>query len=175
MSKNFFIFFVIVSVQIIQSSFIDPFTNGIPPINLNLLFLTLLAFRLNLVPLLWWSLMAGALQDLNSILPFGTFSVITIITVITLYFLLKNLLTNKSLFPFILMSVAGTIIFNSLILLASYILYSLGYEGISLYQIPRVWTGIILQSVINGLSALILFLTLRSFTKRFQNQFLVRK
>lgn len=174
MSRNIIIGLVVVAVLIIQFSFIDPFTVGIAPISVVLLFLALLAFRLEIIPLLWWSLGIGVIHELFSILPFGTFTVITILTSVALYFLLNNVLTNKSLFPFVLLAIAGTIIYNLLLQLASVIFYAMNYVEISLYQVPNLWTSMLLQALINGVAALILFLLIRSLTKRFQNQFLVR-
>ncbi|MFA6271550.1 MAG: hypothetical protein WC693_00385 [Patescibacteria group bacterium] len=175
MSKNILIAIVIFAVLIIQISFIEPFVVGIAPISIVVLFLTLLVFRLELIPLLWWSFLTGALHEIYSIMPFGTFTIITILTTIVLYYLLKNLLTNKSLFPFVLMAIAGSIIYNLLFLAASVLFYYTNSLTITTYQIPHLWSGILIQAGVNGMSALILFLLLRSLTKRFQNQFLVRK
>jgi len=162
-------------VLVIQISFIDPFTIGIPPISIVLLFLALLAFRLEIIPLLWWSFSLGVVHEVFSLLPFGTFTVVTILTSIALYYLLNTILTNKSLFPFVLLAIVGSIIYNLLLLLSSVVFYAMNSIEISLYQIPNLWTGILLQALVNGVAAFILFLLLRSLTKRFQNQFLVRK
>jgi hypothetical protein len=175
MSKNILIAVVIIVVLVIQTSFIEPFVTGIAPISVVVLFLALLAFRLEIIPLLWWSLLIGFLHEVFSILPFGTFTVITMVTVIVLYYMLKNFLTNKSLFPFVLMACLGSIIYNLLFLITSLFFHYFEKTTITIHQIPNLWSGMLIQAVVNGFAAFVLFLLLRTMTKRFQNQFLVRK
>ncbi|MBU2235922.1 hypothetical protein KKA01_02575 [Patescibacteria group bacterium] len=174
MSRNILITIMIIAVLTIQLSFIDPFTTGIAPISIILLLIALLAFRLEIIPLLWWSFGIGAIHEIFSILPFGTFTIITVLTATALYFLLNNVLTNKSLFPFVLLAIVGSAIYNLLLLLASTVFYAMNSIEVSLYQVPNLWTGILQQALINGAAAFVLFLLIRLLTRRFQNQFLVR-
>jgi len=71
-----------------------------------------------------WSLTAGFLFGLFSILPFGIHLLIMYLVVTALYLLTKNFLTNRSFISFMALSLISSLIFQGLLLLSEKILIS---------------------------------------------------
>lgn len=171
--KILFLLAVII-LMVIQISLINPLSSGLVPLNLVLLLLALFVFQLELIPLLWWSLILGALVDLSSTFPFGTAMVIMIMTSLSLHFLFKNFFTNRSLYTFVLLTMIGTLIYNLLFYLGALLFYSLNL--LNYFPFPRnFWSGLLWQTILNIFIAFILFLIAHFIGKRFQKQFLVTK
>lgn len=167
-------FLAIIILLIIQISFLNPLSTGLTPINLILLLLPLLVFQMELAPLLWWSLVLGGIMDLIFTSLFGLETVMIISTSIFLHFLFKNFLTNRSLYTFILLTLIGTLTYNLLFYLTSFLFYSLKLIDYALLK-DDFWMGLGWQALDNMIIAFFLFLLSHFINQRFRKQFLVTK
>jgi len=175
MNRNILIFLVILALVVVQISFLNQLSSDIVSLNLILLFLVFIVFRLEIIPLLWWSLVVGFILDLFSAFPFGTTMIVTIITSLSLHFLFQNFLTNRSLYSFVLLTIIGTLIYNILFFLGSLIFHSLNLQNYYLLSGSQFWAGLFWQIILNSIIAFPFFLVIRFLSNRFQRRFLVTK
>jgi len=171
MLRHIAFFLIILLLNIIQISFIN-LTDSVARLNILILFLVFLVFYFEEIPLLWWSLITGAVGELFSPYPFGMITVIIIVTAIALMFLFNNFLTNRSLYTFLLLSIAGTVIYNLLLLIVSYLFYLFNTSNLHLLDGRELWIGLSWQTIINAFAALSIFFATRPITNKFQKLFL---
>ncbi|PIY95518.1 MAG: hypothetical protein COY66_06660 [Candidatus Kerfeldbacteria bacterium CG_4_10_14_0_8_um_filter_42_10] len=167
MLRNSALLLTILILDIIQASFINLAGENVAYLNILIIFLVFLVFYLETVPMLWFAFLTGAITELFSFYPFGIVTAIVVTSAIFLSFLFKNFLTNRSLYTFLLLTAAGTIIYNLLIFISSYILYWFEDAGISIVSGNKFWIGLLWQLIINVIVALVLFLIARIITRRF--------
>jgi len=175
MIRKISIAITIIVLAILQTSFLNLFDSSIAYLNLIVLFLVFLVFSLDLIPLLWWSLATGIVLELFSIFPYGLTATIVLLTAVGLQFLFKNFLTNRSIYTFVLLVVAGTAIYNLLLFLSSFLLFSLNVTDFNFLSGQLFWTGLIYQTLFNLCTAWVLFFISQFLSNRLKKRFLLSK
>lgn len=96
--------------------------------NFNLL-LIILVLLINLTSwnrVIWFLLMAGAIMDIYSSLPWGIFMASYLFTALILELLFKNFFTNRSFYSLLILGGIGVAVYNLFFLAFSGLLYYLG-------------------------------------------------
>lgn len=116
---------LILLITILQISFL-PFLNYLTYLNLVLcciIFITLANYRQGL----WWTLGAGLILDLYSPLPFGSLTLILLLTVILINFLFKKFFTHRTLPALLSLGLIATLFYqvtSSFLFWFFYLIYS---------------------------------------------------
>ena len=110
-------------IQIVLSASRQPWL-----VNFNLLLIVLILL-VNLTSagrVVWFLILAGAIMDIYSSLPFGIFLASYLFTAVILEILFINLFTNRSFYSLLILGVIGTAVYNLFFLSFSGLLYYLG-------------------------------------------------
>ncbi len=118
-----------------------------------------------------WGVVAGFLLDLFSALPFGINLISLFIIILILYLLIKNLITNRSLFSLLILSLVATLVSGGLFYFAS-IIFKSG-EGIKLDFINL--NTFFVQLVSNLIFTLLAFFVTLYFTKKLNTNLILGK
>lgn len=169
----FALFFLLSFLTIFQLSLISALPDGFRQLNLILIILLLILFFLDFYVSLISVLMAGFWFDILSFNFFGFYLIIFFCTICLAQWILKNWLTNRSLYALLALMVSMTLFYN---FLAAIILYLFGadYNNIFLVQ-ASFWKTLAYQSAWSILSGLILFNLAALVSKRIKPFFLQKK
>ena len=119
-----------------------------------------------------WCISIGYLLDHFSYIPFGVNLIILFLMISGVYFLMKNVLTNRSIFSLFILTLIGTLIYDGLYLLTTGWLIRAG----DLETILRLnFLGIIWQVLANTILTFIMFLIVLKFTKRLQSDLISKR
>lgn len=168
------IFIGLVSVLTLgQLSFVLALPDFFKAINLVLIFLVFSVFFYDLRVALGFALASGLWSDLLSFHFFGFYIIVLFLSALLTAWILTNWLTNRSLYSFLLLIIASTLIYNFLVGLLSY-LFVYDHGQFFLFQ-SSFWLFFLYQIAWSGLAALLLFSLAGVFTKRFKPFFLERQ
>ncbi len=103
---------LILSLAIIQLSFISGLPAGLNNLNLILVILIFILSLVNLNTAMWWAAGAGFLLDIFSFMPFGVYLVCLFLTIASANFLLANFFTDRSLYSFLALAGLATVIYE---------------------------------------------------------------
>jgi rod shape-determining protein MreD len=115
---NLFLIFLIGSFQI----GLLPFLGFLGHLNLLLCLCLYLGLK-NYSKGLWWSLGGGFILDLSSSLPFGTYTLVLLITFLLINFLYKKFFTLPSLSALVFIALGGTLFYQILLFSLSWLFY----------------------------------------------------
>ncbi len=119
-----------------------------------------------------WVVGVGYLLDNFAYIPFGINLVILFCMIGVVYFLMKRLLTNRSILSFLILTLIATLIYDGLFLLLS----SFAINLADLQSIIRLsWSTILWQILANLILGVILFLITFKFTKRLQTDLISKR
>jgi len=119
-----------------------------------------------------WGISIGYLLDHFSYIPFGVNLVILFLMISVVYFLIKNILTNRSVLSLLILTLVGTLIYDGLYLVVSGWLI----KEVELESIIRLnLSGILLQIFANLILVFVLFLIVIKFTKRLQSDLITKR
>lgn len=108
---------------IIQTSFLTHFPNSLAWLHLLLLAVLYAAFFLQFEWAILLAVSGGLLLDMLSIWPFGIITIILLLSLLLEFLLSLGLLTNKSLYSWLVLIVVTTLIFQGLMIAFNYGLY----------------------------------------------------
>ena len=171
----FFYFLIFSAVAIVQATFIS----SLPPIffaiNLVLtsLLFSLIFFKLENTLIL--AILMGFWLDILGFNFFGLNILVYLITSLLMDFLLKNWLTNKSLYSFLVLSVVGVLIYNLLLYIILAVWQS-GQTGSGFFLFEsHFWIQLLWQTMWGAGFMLFFFNIANSLSKRLKPFFLEKK
>lgn len=168
------IFFILSSlVAICQFSFINVLPGIWGQVNLVLVVAIFTLFFFDLRSALFYGIISGFWLDLMSFEFFGLYLSAILLTCFLTFRILKDWLTNRSLYSFLMAIGLATVIYNILIAVLLYL--SFRKNGASLFLIGIFYQSIFYQIFWSLLLALALFNLAAALTKRFKPFFLVKK
>jgi len=113
---------LILSIVIIQLSFISGLPAQLNNLNLILVILIFILGLINLDLAVWWVIGAGILLDMFYFMPFDLYLVCLSLTIIITNFLLTNFFTDRSLYSFFALVGLATVVYGILLTSAGYLL-----------------------------------------------------
>lgn len=165
---------VIISfLALFQFSFISSLANPFRQFNLILVILVFILFFLDFRVASISALIAGFWLDVMSFNFFGFYIIIFLACLLFAHWILKNWLTNRSLYSLLAIMVGATLLYNILAEIILY-LFSTDYTVFFLVQ-NNFWLTVAYQSGWSFLSALILFNLAALVSKRVKPFFLEKK
>lgn len=171
---QFFILIVLVLIIVlVQYSFISALPTPWRQFNLILANLIFILFFLDLRISLLAAFIAGLFLDFLSFNFFGFYLILFFTTLLFVQWVLKNWLTNRSLYTLIALMLGATIFYN---LFSAVLLYLLSFDLANLFlRQSNFWLTLIYQIMWSFLFSLILFNLAALVSKRIKPFFLERK
>lgn len=164
---------IISFLALFQFSFISSLADPFRQFNLILIILIFILFFLDFRVASISALIAGFWLDVMSFNFFGFYIIIFFVCLLFAHWILKNWLTNRSLYSLLVIMVGVTIVYNILAAIILY-LFSTDYTIFFLVQ-KNFWLTVAYQSGWSFLSALILFNLAALASKRVKPFFLEKK
>lgn len=161
-------------LTIIQVAFISGLPEWFSNINAVLVVLIMILGFGSFGNALVWAIAVGVLLDMYSFSTFGL-NIVSLVGVLFLTnFLLKNVLTNRSLYTFVLLTLLASVIFELLNFIITYVYTSLFRQSF-LFSFPsNFWFDELLKIIANVVLSFVLFYIISYFSKRFKPMFLIR-
>jgi len=150
-----------VSLFALQLSFIKALPNG-SYFYLSLVVLVFIVVLFGLEKALFWFLLNGFLLDLFAFKYFGFYTLLFVIILGVVYFLLSSVLTNRSLYAFLLLVATAVILYD----VANYLVFSLSWHGFFSQELKRL--------LANFAITIIIFYSISLLSYRLRPVFLVR-
>lgn len=167
-----FIFFASL-IAVIQASLISAWPSFFGQLNLVLIVLIFILFFFGSEAALWLVAIFGFWLGLIYFQFFAFFLIIFLITVLVSQVLLKNWLTNRSLYSFFALILIATVVFNFLAALFFY--FFVATPGYFWLGSGDFWLALLYQSAWSLIAALLLYHLATALTKRLQPFFLESK
>jgi len=121
-----------------------------------------------------WAIILGLMMESFSVFPFGTMIIGYVITIYICYFVFVHLFTNKSFYTLIIMTILGTVVFRTMIIVFQYLidfihLGSLVLDGQILINSARetAW-----QVLFNVILVIIIYTVFHHSSRRFKAVFI---
>ncbi len=165
-------FLVVLLIVILQISWLSNFEFFRTRLNIVLILLTFFILLLGFKGTLVWAVGAGYLLDYFSSLPFGLITISLLISLVIIYLLFRNVLTNRSFISFILLISVFTLTFNLCLLLGGLFISTLGLIDWN-WQFSQL-VIIFLQVIFNVVLASLVFLVYTLVTNRLKRSFLIK-
>jgi len=164
---------IIITLVLVQNSFIGALSNSFRHFNFLLFVLIFILFFLDLRLALLSTFTASIFLDLISFNFFGLYMLVFFTTIIIAWYILKNWLTNRSLYTLLTLLAFAIIFYNFIAALAIY----LAGENVTLSFLWRAdfWLAIIYQITWSSIFALIMFNLAANVSKRIKPFFLENK
>lgn len=169
------IFFILVAsgLAFLQISFISAGPEIIRQLNLVLIFLVFTLFFFGWSAALWLALIIGFWLDLLSFNFFGFYLINLSITILLAHYILRDWLTNRSLYSFLLIIIGATIFYN---FLSALVLLFTAFDSQTFFLgRSSFWLTLLKQSLGSGLAAILLFHLATAVTKKLRPGFLGNK
>ena len=119
--KNLPIFFILLFLVLIESSFFA--SSLFLQQNLRLVFIFLLLLLLlssySFIFCMKFAVLGGILLDIFSQLTFGTYTIALVLSLFIVFLLFRRFFTNQSYYSLLLLVVSGTVIFNFILIISS--------------------------------------------------------
>ncbi|MEA3464194.1 MAG: hypothetical protein U9R14_03945 [Patescibacteria group bacterium] len=173
-SKIFLNIILILSLVIIQLSFIAGLPAGLNYLNLILVILIFILGLVNLNFAAWWTVGIGLLLDIFSFAPFGIYLFCLCLTIIIADFALTVFFTNRSLYSFLALVGLTTAVYEILLTAIGYLVWLISREGAGLILNQSFWLSKLSQMTLNLIAALIIFYFISFVSKRLRPVFLAR-
>ncbi|MDD2353985.1 MAG: hypothetical protein PHH52_01515 [Patescibacteria group bacterium] len=168
-----FLLFSLVSILLAVFQF--SFISALPAWGQNLypgvIVIVFIIFFIDLLPALYFILAFGFFLDILSFQFFGVYTLTLTAAALVVYFILKNFLTNRSLYSFLAVMFIFIFIYNFLLAIISFIFLS----GSFILGDISFWSSLGWQFFWGGLSAIIFFSPLIFWFKKFKPFFLEKK
>jgi len=164
---------LVLVIALWQISFISAWSDFWGQLNLILMLLIFILFFFGQRPAFLAAFLSGFCLDVFSFNFFGLYFISLSLIIWLAQKLLINLFTNRSLYSFLLLSLATTVSYS---LLINFLLYFSAAERISLFLIrSNFWRDLAYQSIWSVLGAILLFNIVAVVTKKFKPFFLEKK
>jgi cell shape-determining protein MreD len=164
---------IISFVVLMQNSFIGALDHPFRHFNLLLSVLIFILFFFDLRLALLSAFVAGVFMDLISFNFFGFYLLLLFLSVLVVWYILKNWLTNRSFYTLLALLFLVIVFYNLAAIIALY-LAGASYSFMFLIR-PAFWSTIFYQIIWSGLFALITFNLSASLSKRIKPFFLENK
>ncbi len=166
---------LIISLVVIQLSFISGLPANLNNLNLILIILIFILSLINLDTAMWWAVGAGFLLDIFSFTPFAVYLVCLFLTIVIANFLLVNFFTDRSLYSFLALVGLTTVIYEffvNVVFLFPRLIYG---GGINISLNYGFWIEKISRLGFNLLVTLLLFYSVHYISNRLRPVFLMRR
>ncbi|MBU0732259.1 hypothetical protein KKC88_05255 [Patescibacteria group bacterium] len=164
--KNIPIFFVLLLLVLIESSF---FASSIFwQQNLRLVFIFLLLLLLlssySFIFCMKFAVLGGILLDIFSQLTFGTFTLALVISLFIVFILFRRFFTNQSYYSLVLLVASGTVIFNFILVISSIFFQTINVNAFGIEFGWPLLLSLIWQLFFNILIASVIYRIIKSFS-----------
>jgi len=156
-----FYFLGVVGLFVLEQAWLRALPGG-AYLNLTLVILIFILVLFGLERALPWWLAAGFLNDLFSFHYFGFYTLLFLVIALSTYFLLNNVLTNRSLYVFLFLTAAASLIFD----LANYLVFALPWSDFLMEELKRLGG--------NFLATIVIFYLVGWLSYRLRPVFLIR-
>ena len=158
---------LVITLGIIQVSFLTTWPRPISSLNLILSLVTFLTVLVSYRQALIWAFVAGLFFELYTSLPFGVISLSLMFSVILINFLFSNFFTNRSFYSLILLGFVASIIYSLFVFLFSLVGVVI-FENLYLFDFDFSST-FFWQPILNVLILMIIFFTFNFSTGKLKN------
>lgn len=155
---------LILLITILQLSLL-PFLDFLTHLNLTLcsiIFITLANYWQGL----WWALGAGLILDLYSSLPFGSLTLILLLTTILINFIFKKLFTHRTFPALLSLGLIATLFYQITFLILNYFFYLIKLTSF-ITPLNKIYFSAFLYQIILNLIFLILLGLINKFRPKF--------
>jgi rod shape-determining protein MreD len=161
---------------LLQFSFIGALPFAWRQFNLVLVFLLLILFFFGFEPAVWLAVILGFFSDLLSFDYFGLQLLVLPLVLIFAHLWLVNWFTNRSVYSFLALTLAATVLYNLVFYASIYIIgrFFSDSNDFFLWQ-GNFWSGLGLQIISNSVSLFLFFIIANFFSTRFKPVFLDKK
>jgi len=174
-SKIIINIFLIISLYIVQVSFISGLPTFFRHLNLVIVVLIFILGLTNFKLALWWSMGIGILFDIYSFAPFGIYLISLLATVLLANFLLSNFFTNRSLYSFLALTFFAYLGYEFFIYFFNYFTHFFTHQDFVLNLGKNLWLNELSQLIVNLFVVLIVFYLLGFVSSRLKPVFLIRR
>lgn len=161
---------IIVLAAIVQIFLVASQNAVLANFNLLLIILVLLVNLTSWGRVIWFLIIAGAIMDIYSSLPFGIFMISYLFTALILEMLFSNFFTNRSFYSLLILGGIGVAVYNLFFLSFSGLLYYLG--GSEYFTDWHYLTAIGWQLAESLIFLALAFLLINYLSKKFKPVFL---
>ncbi len=165
---------LILLLLIIQVAFISGLPTYFSNFNLVLVILIMILGFSSFRNALLWSVTVGFLWDMFSFSLFGLHVFTLVASVFLANFLLENFLTNRSLYTFLALTIAVSLLHEFLSSVISFLFAVFLDQSLSLHFSSDFWVDEFFKVLVNMALAFVLFYIISFFSKRFKPMFLIR-
>ncbi len=166
---------LIISLAIIQLSFISGLPAFLDNINLIIVAIILILVIGNFKLAFWWSIGTGIMLDIYSFLIFGVNLVSLLTTLLFANFLLVNFFTNRSLYSILALTILASICYDLLSYGLSCLIYFFSHQDFILNLGINFWLNRLSGLALNLLAVLIIFYFMNFISHKFKPVFLIRR
>lgn len=161
----------IITLAVAQISFISGLPASLNDLNLVLVILTFILGFVSFRLAAWWSLGVGLTLDVFFFLPFGTYLISLILTVVIADFLLDYFFTNRSLYSFLALVALATLAYGLIINFLSLIFF----EANKFFFLaePNFWFLTLKQIGLNLLFTVFIYYLIHFFGSNLKPVFLI--
>jgi len=165
---------LIISLSIIQVSFISGLPYFLSLFNLSIISLILILVIKDLEYAIYWSLGFGLLFDMIYFSPFGIFILCFTLTVIFSNYLLIYLFTNRSLYSFIALTFLATIFYNFIYIFLIFILNFITPFEFEVKIDINFFKDLLTEVILNIIIIIIAFYVLNFLSRKLKPVFLTK-
>jgi len=173
--KYIFLFISGACLALIQFSFISAWSSPWNSLNLVVVALVVSFLVFNKNEVLWLAFTSGTLLDVFAFHPFGAALLSLFLTAVALYLILENILTNRSLYSFLLLTLIGVVLealsYNLLLLIFD---WSVSGGGRFFLLAPSFWQNM-LNNILISLFLMIIFFNLSVLVNRRLQPFFLKR
>lgn len=165
---------LILFLVIIQVAFISGLPTYFSNFNVVLVMLVMILGFSSFKNALLWAVAVGFLWDMFSFSLFGLHIFALVASVFLANFLLENILTNRSLYTFLALTVAVSLLYEFLVSALTFLLAIFFNQSLSSNFPANFWVDEFFKVLVNMALAFVLFYLISFFSKRFKPMFLIR-
>ncbi len=165
---------LIISLYIVQVSFISGLPSFFRHLNLVIVVLIFILGLTNLKLAFWWSIGVGILFDVYSFIPFGVYLISFSSVILLANFLLTNFFTNRSLYSFLALTFFAYFGYKFFTYFLYYFSHFFTRQDFILNIGKNFWLSELSQLIINLFIVAIVFYLLGFVSNRLKPVFLIR-
>lgn len=165
---------LITSLAILQLSFFNSLPGWFSGLNVSILVIVFILGLGTFNMSLWWAIGLGLFFDIYSFSPFGFYLFSLIAMVFVSNFLLINLLTNRSLYSFLVLTFIAFFVYKLFLYTLNYLFSLFGKNNLDLTVNFDFWANELKSLLVNLLIVFIAFYMVNFLSKRLKPVFLMR-
>lgn len=164
--------FLLSVIAAIQLSFVDGLSGYLSELNIVFVTLAFVIGITNFKVWFWWAFGFGFIFDIYSFLPFGLFLILFPLIGVLLNYVLKNYLTDRSLYSFVVLLLILLSFFEVSKTFFTYLLYFFEYKT-TFYAFA--WSDLLISILVNYLLVVVVYNVMNITTNILKPVFLVNK